>query len=131
MVTVLIKTDSHYRVNRGRVRKVIEDFVTGKNFKGKVEVSVNIVGNRKMREMNKKYRSIDETTDVLSFPFQEEADRETPFVDPPDNILRLGDIVISYPQVVEDAVDENRLIDEKIDELVRHGMEHLAGNHHD
>lgn len=131
MLTVLIKTDSHYSVDRARIKKVITGCLWEKKFKGKVEVSVNIVGDRKMREMNKKFRSIDETTDVLSFPLQEEKRNDVPFIDPPDDMLRLGDILISYPQAVEDAREENKLVDEKIDELVYHSMEHLLGIHHE
>ena len=131
MLKVFIKTDSHYRVDRDRIRSVIDKCLNDRKIKGQFEVSVNVIGDRSMREMNKKYRNFDETTDVLSFPLQEEKRKDAPFVDPPDGILRLGDIVISYPQVVEDAVTENILIDDKIDELVRHSMDHLLGNHHE
>ena len=131
MATVLIKTDSHFFVDRSRINKVIETCLSEKKFKRKVEISINIVGDRKMREMNRKFRNIDETTDVLSFPMQEEKRTDAPFVDPPDEILRLGDILISYPQVVEDASVENKLVDEKIDELIRHSMDHLLGIHHE
>lgn len=131
MATVLIKTDSHYFVDRRRIKKVIETCLSENKFKGKVEVSINIVGDRKMREVNKKFRNLDETTDVLSFPLLEEKRTDAPFIDPPDEILRLGDILISYPQAVEDASVENKLVDEKIDELVRHSMGHLLGIHHE
>lgn len=129
MITVLIKTESHYTVNRLRIRKAIEKVLQGKGVKGNIEVSVNVVGDRLMRELNSKYRKLDETTDVLSFPLSEEMDK--PFMDPPDEILRLGDIVISYPQAREDASEEDKLVDDKIDELVEHSMLHLLGQHHD
>ncbi|MBM3283437.1 rRNA maturation RNAse YbeY, partial [Candidatus Gottesmanbacteria bacterium] len=51
-----------------------------------------------------------------------------PFIDPPDNILRLGDVVVSYPQVIEAAYQENKLVDDKIDELIIHGLSNLLGN---
>lgn len=130
MITVLIKTDSHYTVLRNRIRKSVEIVLNEKRVKGKVEVSVAVVGDRMMRTLNKKYRDLDETADVLSFPLSEET-RSVPFVDPPDGVLRLGDIVISYPQAVEEASDENKLVDEKIDELVQHGLLHLLGQHHE
>ena len=50
---------------------------------------------------------------------------DRPFVDPPDNILRLGDIIISYPQARERAAEDNMLVDDKIDELVIHGLTNL------
>lgn len=130
MVNVLIKTESHYTVDRKRIRNTIEKVLKDKGVKGKVEVSVNIVGDRLMRELNSKYRNLDETTDVLSFPLSDEV-ADAPFADPPDDTLRLGDIIISYPQAREDAREENKMVDDKIDELVEHSMLHLLGQHHD
>lgn len=129
MITALIKTESHYTVDRDRVRGIIQKVLVAKGVKGSVEISVSIVGDRLMKRLNGKYRNIPETTDVLSFPMADEI-VDTPFVDPPDNILRLGDIVISYPQAREDASEENKLVDDKIDELVEHSMLHLLGQHH-
>jgi len=130
MVNVLIKTESHYTVDRRRIRNTIENILKDKGVKGKVEVSVNIVGDRLMRKLNSKYRNLDETTDVLSFPLSD-AVKSVPFVDPPDDTLRLGDIIISYPQAREDAQVEEKLVDDKIDELLEHGMLHLLGVHHE
>ncbi len=130
MITVLIKTESHYTIDRNRVRIVIEKILLSKGVKGKVEVSVSIVGDRLMENLNQKYRDIDDTTDVLSFPMTEEV-KDKPFVEPPDHVLRLGDIIISYPQAREDALEENKLVDDKIDELVEHSMLHLLGQHHE
>lgn len=130
MITVLFKSESHYTIDRNRVRMVIEKLLLSKGVKGKVEVSVSIVGDRLMKDLNLKYRNIDETTDVLSFPMTEEV-KDKPFVEPPDNVLRLGDIIISYPQAREDASEENKLVDDKIDELVEHSMLHLLGQHHE
>lgn len=129
MITVLIKTESHYTVDRNRIRTTVDKVLTSRGVKGKIEVSVSVVGDRLMKDLNQKYRNIGEPTDVLSFPLSEEVD-DKPFADPPDNILRLGDIVISYPQAREDAIEENKLVDDKIDELVEHSMLHLLGQHH-
>jgi probable rRNA maturation factor len=130
MVNVLIKTDSHYTVNRRRIRRVVEKILAEKKVKGKVEVSITIAGDRLVRKLNKKYRDTDETTDVLSFPLTEEKIHRT-FIEAPDGILRLGDIIISYPQVIEEAAEGNSLVDDKIDELVIHGLLHLLGQHHE
>jgi probable rRNA maturation factor len=65
---------------------------------------------------------------VLSFPFVEGKDG---FVEPPDNIIHLGEIVICYPKTVEEASAEGRLIDEKVIELTVHGALHLLGKHHE
>ncbi|OIO13795.1 rRNA maturation RNase YbeY [Candidatus Gottesmanbacteria bacterium CG11_big_fil_rev_8_21_14_0_20_37_11] len=130
MLSVYIKTDSHYKVNRSRIRKTIEEILTEKKTKGNFEVSVTVVGDRMMKNLNKKFRNVDDTTDVLSFPLTD-SKAKTSFIDPPDDTLRLGDIVISYPQAIDEAVEENKMVDDKIDELVRHAMMHLIGIHHD
>ncbi len=130
MLTVLIKTESHYTVDRKRVRIVIGKILTSRGVKGKVEVSVSIVGDRLMKNLNNTYRNVNNTTDVLSFPMTEEV-KDKPFVEPPDNVLRLGDIIISYPQARDEASEENLLVDDKIDELIRHSMMHHLGQHHE
>lgn len=129
-VSVFIKTDSHFRVNRQKVRSVISDVLSQKRVKGKVDVSIAIVGDRQMKKLNGKYRNITDTTDVLSFSLTEAQEGHV-FVYPPDGTLHLGDIVVSYPAAVEEAGDENKMVDDKINELVEHGLLHLLGYHHD
>ena len=127
MITVLIKTESHYRVDLSRVRETIAGFLREKGVRGNCEVSLSVVGDRLMRRLNSQYRNLNESAVILSFPFTDEKGR-VPFASPPDDVLRLGEIVISYPQVRELAIEENKLIDDKIDELVLHGIRHLLGN---
>ncbi|MBI5619764.1 rRNA maturation RNase YbeY [Candidatus Gottesmanbacteria bacterium] len=128
MISVLFQTESHFPVGRKKVIDAVTDVLGGK-VKGKTEVGISVVGDRQMRQLNKKYRNVGDTTDVLSFGINEAQDNG-PFVDPPDGILRLGDIVISYPQAVAGAAEENKLVDDKIIELVLHGLNHLLGIHH-
>lgn len=129
-VLVRIKTDSHFRVDRSRIRTRVSECLVEKRVKGNVEVSVTIVGDRMMKHLNRTYRGIQDTTDVLSFPLLDQS-AKSPFIDPPDGVLRLGDIVISYPQVIEEARENNVRVDETIDALIVHSMMHLLGIHHD
>ncbi len=91
-----------------------------------VEVSVAVVGDRKMRQLSKKYKDEDKTRNVLSFSLSEGEKAYDP-----SSVLRLGDIVISYPEVIREASRDEVLVDDKIDELVVHGLGHLLGLHHD
>ena len=129
MINVLFQTESHFPVDRKKVRQAIIA-VLEKKLKSDCEVSVSIVGDRQMKELNQKYRKLDATTDVLSFPFHDPGAHDIPFVDAPDKILRLGDIVVSFPQAVVEATEGNKLVDEVIVELVLHGLNHLLGIHH-
>jgi len=127
VINVLLSCESRYPVNRKLIRQVVERTLTSKRVNSRVEVSVTVVGDRKMRGLSKKYRGIDKTTDVLSFTFEEEkagAGRG------PDGVLRLGEIVVSFPQIRVWAKKRNRLLDEITAELVEHGCLHLLGEHH-
>ncbi len=124
-VTVEIFVESRYKVNRKKIAERVEYVVHKKGVASPVEVSVAVVGDRKMRALNKKYRGIDSTTNVLSFP---QSEGEPGML--PSDILVLGDVVVSYPVVIKEAAAENMLVDEKICELVEHGTLHLLGEHH-
>lgn len=129
MVTILFQTESHFPVNKNTIRKSIENHLKTAVHRNS-EVSVSIVGDRAMKRLNKMYRKLDSTTDVLSFPQHDTAADKNPFIEPPDNILRLGDIVVSYPEAVAEATEANKLVDDVIVELVLHGLDHLLGIHH-
>lgn len=85
-------------------------------------VTVNIVTDAKIQELNKKYLKRDFPTDVLSFSIQEKDDAGK---------LYLGDIVVSKDRAAEQASDYANTVYEEIAELVAHGMLHLMGIHHD
>lgn len=125
MVKVFLKRRSCYPVNKSLVKKITEDYLSEKGIGQDIELCVNIVGSRKMRQLNKKYRGKDEEAVILSFPCQEVGPGKA-FVSPPDIALRLGDIVISYPQLLGLAREENKLVDEKVKELVLHGLKCLV-----
>jgi len=131
MVSVLFRTESHYPVSRKKVITAVTVALEGKVFRD-AEVSVSIIGDRKMQLLNKKYRNLDKTADVLSFPTSDPTQPSPiPFVESPDEVLRLGDIVVSYPQARLRAMRENTLVDDMIVFLVLHGLDHLMGKHHE
>ena len=123
---VLIYVESRYKVNRKKIKSAIKSVLSENGIKSTIEVSVAIVGDRKMTKLNKQYRDKEGTTNILSFPLSEGQKSHLP-----SDILRLGDIIISYPMVIKEAVKHEMLVDERIDELVRHGMLHLLGLHHE
>jgi len=90
------------------------------------EVSVLFCGDRRMRSLNRRYRRIDRSTDVLSFP----AD---PGVEPGDVRSRstLGDIVISIPYAARQARRRGQPVSREVDRLLVHGFLHLLGYDHE
>ncbi len=125
-VEVLIFVESRYRVDRKRIKSAVFCVLEEQGVKSVLEVSIAIVGDRKMKALNKKYRQKETTTNILSFPLSEGDSTRLP-----EDILRLGDIVISYPQIIREAAAEEMLVDDRMEELVRHGMLHLLGLHHE
>ncbi|EKD85923.1 MAG: hypothetical protein ACD_37C00575G0006 [uncultured bacterium] len=125
-VNVLIFVESRYKVSRKRIRQALENQLNQHSMGNDCEISVAIVGDRKMRELSKKYKGEDKTRNVLSFSLLEGEKVESP-----TNRLRLGDIIISYPEVIREAAKEEVLVDDKVEELLLHGLNHLLGLHHE
>lgn len=124
-VKILIFVESRYKVNRKRIKQTIQDVLDEHQITSPCEVSLAFVGDRKMRSLNKKFRNLDKTTNILSFPLSE--GEQTPL---PTDVLRLGDIVISYPVLIRESSEEDMMVDDRIDMLVKHGLLHLLGEHH-
>lgn len=126
-VTTLIFVESRYKVNRKRIKAVVKRTLASNNIQTNVEVSVAIVGDRKMKLLNSKYRNKEGTTNVLSFPLSEGEQTKMPASD----VVRLGDIVLSYPVVILESARDDMMVDEKVEQLVAHGLHHLLGIHHE
>lgn len=136
MVNVVIAADSRYRVNKDAIQLAVLNVLQKHNVRSKVEIEVNIVGDRKMHELNKQYRNMDYIPEVLTFAFEDPNPQNLQhipnvgFVAAPDQVLRLGSILISYPQALEDAAIDGKSVEDEISFLVEHGTNHLLGVHH-
>jgi len=92
-----------------------------------VELSISIVNNDDIRELNAMYRDKDEPTDVLSF------EMNLP-VDDLENAgipLMMGDIIISLDKIKEQSDRYNHSFERELSFLVIHGFLHLMGYTHD
>lgn len=118
MNTALITSPSCFPIKRKIIKQTILNYLDGEKMKD-TEVSVAIVGPRKIRELSRDFRKLDEETTVLTFAPEEPRDQS--------GILHLGDIVISYPGAREIAQDYNLDMDGAIDKLLIHGMNNLMG----
>lgn len=129
MIKIYVKKQSNYPVKATKVKEKLKKFLKKNGIVSDSVVNVSFVGESKMKKLSKKYLDGDkEVHNVLSFT---ESETKEEFVYPPDGPIRLGDIVICYPKVVEEAKEEGKLIDDKVKELVEHGALHLLGEHHD
>jgi probable rRNA maturation factor len=118
MNIVLVSAESRYPIHRKKIRQAVLDYLADLKIQD-AEVSVAIVGSRKIKELNKKWRQLDEATTVLTFSLEEPRDQ--------DGVLRIGDIVISYPQARLIAIEDELSMDLAIEKLLLHGMNNLLG----
>lgn len=86
-----------------------------------VEVSVSFVGDDEIRNLNREYRGVDKSTDVLSFPMDDE------FII--DNRI-LGDVIINTRRVMEQAEELGHSNERELSYLTVHSILHLLGYDH-
>lgn len=89
----------------------------------KIEISVNLVGDNRIKELNKNYLGKNKVTDVLSFPLDEARFKK-------HGILPLGDIFICLPFAVQEAKKQNISLETELARLTVHGFLHLLGYEH-
>ena len=92
------------------------------------ELSLELTGDRRMRRLNREYRKKDRPTDVLAFPIREAV---MPRGVRPVTTRMLGDVVISLPTAVRQALEAGRSIDDELTMLLVHGVLHLCGYDHE
>jgi probable rRNA maturation factor len=102
------------------------------------EMELVITGQEEIAALNKKYRGQDRPTDVLAFSLRPDEPlvssgipEAVPFVLPADGLLRLGEVVISYPQAVVQAGERRHSPKKEVAILAIHGILHLLGYDHD
>jgi probable rRNA maturation factor len=130
MVKIDIFTSPHYPVNRKIIRKAVDETLNKVGIRSFTQVSVSVVGDRKVRELNRKFRGQDKTTNVLSFPLHE-GDTDFDKVGLSGKTTPLGDVVISYPVARSEAAEQSVLVDHMLGRLTVHGMLHLVGFDHE
>lgn len=100
--------------------------------KSNAEVSITVVTNEKIKEINRDYRDKDKVTDVISFAMEDDEQEVFKEFDlegvtfPRD----LGDIFISYDKALEQAEEFGHSVERELGFLMVHGFLHLNGYDH-
>lgn len=111
------------------LEKVAEIVLKGEK-KEKADLSVALVGQGRIRELNKKYRGKNRATDVLAFP-ESKVLLEKPRVGPIKKIQGLGEIVICLREVRKNAKKFGSTFEKEIARVLIHGILHLLGYDHE
>lgn len=109
-------SDDFYRI----IKNSIDQALFSCGIKKEYYVSVSFVDDEEIRILNRDYRNVDRTTDVLSFPMDEEYD---------DKII-LGDIVINMDKVLSQAEEFGHSKERELSYLTVHSTLHLCGYDH-
>jgi rRNA maturation RNase YbeY len=109
------------RINLAALTRLAERVLAAAGEPGS-ELSIELVGDGRMRRLNRTYRKKDRTTDVLAFPMRDATN--------PHPAL-LGDVVIAVPTAARQAREAGRSLDEELAALLIHGVLHLCGYDHE
>ena len=90
-------------------------------------MNVTFVDDEEIHSMNKQFRNIDSSTDVLSFPMGENDVYDT---NPATGAKILGDVVISLEHSAAQAVEYEHSFEREVCYLTVHSMLHLLGSDH-
>ncbi|MCD5398023.1 rRNA maturation RNase YbeY [candidate division NPL-UPA2 bacterium] len=107
------------KVDQRIIRQAGEETLRREN-SSLAEVSIVLVTDNYIKDLNRKYRGVEEATDVLAFPMQEgEFSGLHPHL--------LGDVVISVERAREQAREFGHRFEEELNLLTIHGLLHLLG----
>lgn len=114
------------------LRRAAELTLVAAGLSSPVELGLVIADDDTVRELNRSYRGVDDTTDVLAFALsQPGSDEGEHFIMPPDKTLHLGEIFISYRQAERQAEEQHHPLERELALLVIHGVLHLLGYEHE
>jgi probable rRNA maturation factor len=88
------------------------------------DATIAFVSDRRIKELNKRFRGFDKPTDVLSFPAETDEFAES-------REQSLGDIAISVERAAAQAKENGLSYEQEIAQLILHGLLHLCGYDHE
>ena len=135
-INVLIDEGYEGYLELNWLQSVAEQALVAQDADSRPELGLVITGQEKVQQLNQNYLGKDEPTDVLAFSMLPEplatveSKASSPFVQPPDGVLHLGEVIISYPQAVIQAEEHQHSVKREIAILIIHGVLHLLGYEH-
>lgn len=135
----IIVEDLQDKINIGEdilrlLETAVEYSLAQEGFATPSEIDVLLVDDERIREINREQRNLDKPTDVLSFPLVDMVDGEIRSnegdFDLDEELLLLGDIVISVEKALHQAEEYGHSIERELAFLVTHGVFHLLGYDH-
>ncbi|MCH7554789.1 MAG: rRNA maturation RNase YbeY [Proteobacteria bacterium] len=95
-----------------------------------IEIGIRLTDDAEARGLNQRYRGIDAPTNVLSFPITDCAPGVAPPPPPRGPPLALGDVVLAFQTIRDEAEAQGKTLADHVGHLVVHGVLHLVGYDH-
>ena len=94
------------------------------------DLGILLTDNQAIQCFNRDFRSKDEPTDILSFPFHPDLEAGQIIIAETEDDKNIGDLIISLEYIKELCEQENITINEHLRTLLCHGICHLLGYDH-
>jgi len=130
-IEIFVEEEFRGLMDEGWVRSIAQTVLKAEGVAPPYEVSLVFTDSETVRRLNRDYRGVDEPTDVLAFYMLPQKEVDDSFALPPDGVARLGEVIISYPQAVEQAREQGHSTGKELALLVIHGILHLLGYDHE
>jgi len=130
-IGIHVEDEFRASVDGSWVKKIIRQVFRDEGIPSPYEVSLVVTDSETVQRLNRDYRGIDETTDVLAFYMLPQKGADSFFALPPDGVTRLGEVLISYPQALAQAKEQGHSLERELALLVIHGILHLLGYDHE
>ncbi len=133
-INVLVDPAFEKDIEASWLQSIARQVLVAQGTDANAELGLVITDQQRIQELNRNYLDRDEPTDVLAFhmlPGAGEGESEDiPFIAPPDGMLHLGEVIISYPQAAIQAEEHRHSVKREIAILTIHGVLHLLGYDH-
>jgi probable rRNA maturation factor len=130
-VEIFVEEDFRGVVDEDWVKEIIQQTLKAEGVVPPYQVSMVFTSSETVRQLNRDYRGVDESTDVLAFYMLPQKGADPSFALPPDGVARLGEVIISYPQAAAQAREQGHSSERELALLVIHGILHLLGYDHE
>jgi probable rRNA maturation factor len=130
-IEIFVEEKFRGAVDRNWVKKIVRQVFKAAEVNPPYEVSLVFTDSETVKQLNQDYRGVDEPTDVLAFCMLPQKGADSSFALPPDGVTRLGEVIISYTQAVEQAKEQGHSTERELALLIIHGILHLLGSDHE
>lgn len=132
-INISVEHNLNIHLKKSWLQKIVLKALEVEGIVSSTEMGLVITDDKTIKKLNRTYRDADKTTDVLAFRTMPDTSQNPgeSFIDPPDGIRHLGEVVISYNQASRQAQEQGHNIERELALLIIHGVLHLLGYDHE